>query len=263
MGEWGREYMEAWCGVGYWRHLRWAPRGNSGRWCRMLICVISPTDAGGFILAWKTPWTGEPGGGGVQSMGSQKRWLWLNYWAHTHTYTHMCYGLPQLLAMWGWKDSFRKELRVLFHPVGCSRLGQEWGELRHCGQVCDTIYYSGIQTKIKAEWYVCIGIRIRAMEKCKAWHSNGRCMYGEGWICKRAAKGILVWRWYLVIPHGGKGAGHGGKTSSYVTLMGKGYNVKALRLILDTVCWINIHVLYVHAVLMTLLYIQFGNQLPS
>ena len=35
-------------------------------------------------------------------------------------------------------------------PVRCCRLGQEWGELRNCGQGFYTIYYSGIQTKIKA-----------------------------------------------------------------------------------------------------------------
>jgi len=38
------------------------------------------------ILAWKTPWAEEPGG--LQSMGSQKSWTWLNVHAHTHTHTH-------------------------------------------------------------------------------------------------------------------------------------------------------------------------------
>ena len=57
--------MEAWCGVGYYRRqLRWVPRRISGRWYRMLMCVILPTDAGVFILAWKIPWTEEPGGYG-------------------------------------------------------------------------------------------------------------------------------------------------------------------------------------------------------
>ena len=38
------------------------------------------------ILAWRTPWTEEPGG--LQSMGSQR----VGYnWVSKHTYTHKCY----------------------------------------------------------------------------------------------------------------------------------------------------------------------------
>ena len=36
-------------------------------------------------LAWRIPWTEEPGG--LQSMESQKSWIWLSD-THTHTHTH-------------------------------------------------------------------------------------------------------------------------------------------------------------------------------
>jgi len=38
------------------------------------------------ILAWKIPWTEEPGS--LQSMGSQKKQTWLSTHTHTHTHTH-------------------------------------------------------------------------------------------------------------------------------------------------------------------------------
>ena len=41
------------------------------------------------ILAWKIPWTEEPGG--LQSMGSQSQ-TWLSDWTHTHTHTHTWYA---------------------------------------------------------------------------------------------------------------------------------------------------------------------------
>ena len=38
------------------------------------------------ILAWKIPWTKEPGIAAVH--GVTKSWTWLS--THTHTHTHMC-----------------------------------------------------------------------------------------------------------------------------------------------------------------------------
>ena len=39
------------------------------------------------VLAWETPWTGEPGG--LQSTGSQS-WTWLSDLAHTHASSTIC-----------------------------------------------------------------------------------------------------------------------------------------------------------------------------
>ena len=70
------------------------------------------------ILAWKTPWTEEPGG--LQSMGSQRiehdrlsMHMSMQAYTHTHTHTHICNNLliytqaPQALSdeahllLWG------------------------------------------------------------------------------------------------------------------------------------------------------------------
>ena len=61
------------------------------------------------ILAWRIPWTGEPGE--LQSMGSQRvghDWL-SDYYTHTHTHTHTrmyrsCY--VSLFAAYLWFSSF-------------------------------------------------------------------------------------------------------------------------------------------------------------
>ena len=70
------------------------------------------------ILAWRIPWTEEPGG--LQSMGSQKVRHDLatkppaptNTHTHTHTHTHTrvyiymyIYGFPGGTTAWGHKES--------------------------------------------------------------------------------------------------------------------------------------------------------------
>ena len=45
------------------------------------------------ILAWRIPWTEEPGG--LQSIGSQSR-IRLNTYTHPHTHTEAIKELPKL-----------------------------------------------------------------------------------------------------------------------------------------------------------------------
>ena len=47
------------------------------------------------ILAWKTPWTEEPGG--LQCNGVAKSWTQLS--AHTHTHTHTTINIYVLAAI--------------------------------------------------------------------------------------------------------------------------------------------------------------------
>ena len=52
----------------------------------MCECVVMPGGSVSSILAWKIPWTEEPGG--IQSMGLQKNWTHTKQ-LHTHTHTHI------------------------------------------------------------------------------------------------------------------------------------------------------------------------------
>ena len=49
------------------------------------------------ILAWKAPWTEEPGG--LQSTESQKSQTWLSGWTHIHRHTYTCIHAQHILQI--------------------------------------------------------------------------------------------------------------------------------------------------------------------
>ena len=69
------------------------------------------------ILAWKIPWTEEPGG--LQSVGSQRvRLDWAHAHTHTHTHTHNNYIYPGYCC-----SSVSKSCPTLSNSMHCSMPG--------------------------------------------------------------------------------------------------------------------------------------------
>lgn len=110
---------------------------NSGGYYRLWISVIPPNGTGVFIFQF--------------------------------SYTQYCW------PHWVERKSSGKELQVL--AVGCCCMyGQAWGVQRKYGQGSDIIYYSEIQTKIKAEYLVGCVVISTTEKYNKAWNSNVDCV---------------------------------------------------------------------------------------
>ena len=54
------------------------------------------------LLAWRIPWTEEPGG--LQSMGSRKSWMWLSDWAHSRIRQEVLTCCLPRSCLMGWAE---------------------------------------------------------------------------------------------------------------------------------------------------------------